>query len=442
MPSPAATMPDGGRLPPAFSSLRVRNYRLFLSGQTVSQAGTWVDTAAQAWLVLLLTDSGTALGLATAARFVPIIVLGPWGGVIADRVNKRRLLLVTQGLLCVVAILLWVFVATGAIAMPAVYVLSLCTGVVNAFDNPARQTVVVEMVGTDLARNAISLNSVMVNVARIVGPSVAAVLIRFVGLSLCFAVNAASFVVVLAMLAMVRERDMHMSTRADRGPGQLRAGVRYLASERDLLAPFLLVTVTGVFAWEYPVTLPLIAKVGLNAGPDALAAMFGSMGAGAVIGGLVSGSLRRTRMRGLVAAGLAWGAFMLVAAGGPTLVVICAALFVAGYASIVFNTVAKTLLQIRAVPVMRGRVMALWATAWNGSTAVGGPIVGWIGQSFGARWSLTAGGLPTLAASAVLGYLLIVDRRPRADRTDSATDGTEPASQPIAPLAQDGEIPP
>jgi MFS family permease len=432
-------MPDGEKRSSPFSSLRVRNYRLLLSGQTVSQAGTWVDTTAQAWLVLLLTNSGTALGLATAARFMPIIVLGPWGGVIADRVNKRRLLLVTQGVLCVVAILLWVFVVTGAITMPAVYVLSLCTGVANAFDSPARQTIIIEMVGTDLARNAISLNSVIVNIARIVGPSIAAVLIRFVGLSLCFAVNAASFVVVLAMLATVRERDMHLSTRADRGPGQLRAGIRYLASERALLAPFLLVTVTGVFAWEYPVTLPLMAKAGLSAGPDALAAMFGSMGVGAVIGGLASGSFRRTRMRGLVAAGLAWGAFMLVAAGGPTLVVICAALFVAGYASVVFNTVAKTLLQLRAVPVMRGRVMALWATAWNGSTAVGGPIVGWIGQTFGARWSLTAGGLPTLAASAVLGYLLLVDRRPGADRTGPATDDTEPVSQPTAPLAQNGE---
>lgn len=403
-----------------FSSLRVRNYRLFLSGQAVSQTGTWVDTAAQAWLVLLLTDSGTALGFATAARFVPLIVLGPWGGVVVDRVDKRRLLLCTQAALAVVALVLWILVATRLITMPAVYVLSLCTGLVTVVDNPARQTVLVELVGTGLSRNAISLNSVTVNIARIVGPSVAAVLIRYAELSLCFAVNAASFLVVLAMLARVRPREMHVSARAERSRGQLRAGVTYLLSERDLLAPFILVTVTGVFAWEYQVTLPLMAKAGLDAGPDALAAMFGSMGVGAVAGGLLSGTSRRTRMRGLVAAGLTWGVSMLAASVGPTLVVVCAALFVAGYASVVFNTIAKTLLQTRSVPTMRGRVMALWATAWTGSTAIGGPVVGWIGQAFGARWSLAAGGLPTVGAAGVLGLVLVLERRRRAvDRIDN-----------------------
>ncbi len=432
-------MPDATRWPSPLSSLRVRNYRLFISGQAVSQAGTWVDTTAQAWLVLLLTDSGTALGLAAAARFLPIILLGPWAGVVADRVNKRHLLLVTQGSLAAVAVVLWLLVATDAITMPMVYLLSLCTGIANAFDSPVRQTIVVEMVGTDLARNAISLNSVIVNLARIVGPSIAAVLIRFAGISLCFAVNAASFVVVLVMLGLVRERDMRLPARQPRAPGQLRAGVQYLLSTRELLAPFLLVTVTGVFAWEYQVTLPLMAKAGLNGGPDALAAMFGSMGVGAVMGGLVSGSFRQTRMRGLVIAGLTWGATMLIAAGGPTLLVICAALFVAGYASVVFNTVAKTLLQIRAVPTMRGRVMALWASAWNGSTAVGGPIVGWIGQTFGARWSLAAGGVPTVLACTTLGLALVPGRRDDRHRADMPDAEQAPTPEPGVRAVQNGE---
>jgi MFS family permease len=368
----------------------------------VSQTGTWVDTAAQAWLVLELTDSGTALGLAAAARFVPVLLLGPWGGVVTDRVDKRTLILVTQASAGVVATVLWLAVALGEVTMPIVYVLAVFTGIINVFDTPARQTILAELVGPDELRNAISLNSVVVNAARVVGPALAAVLIAVSGLGLCFAVNAVSYFAVLAMLALFRRSEMHVGARLPRSPRQLREGVLYLTSRRELLVPFVLIAIAGLFAWEFQITLPLMAKSGFHAGPGALAAMFGAMGAGAIVGGLIIGAYAHTRVDQMLKAGMVWGVFMLLAATAPTLTLVCVALFCAGFAGMAFNTLAKTLLQIRSEPAMRGRVMALWATAWVGSTAVGGPLVGWVGEVFGARWSLALGGLPTLVASAAI----------------------------------------
>jgi MFS family permease len=409
-----------------FASLSSANYQLFFWGQLVSVCGTWMQTVAQSFLVLQLTGSGTVLGLAIAARFVPIFLFGPWGGLVADRLDKRRVLYVTQSVSGVLALALGLLTGTHTIRIWMVFVLALGLGFVNVFDNPARQSLIPELVPPAQLRNAVTLNSVTVNLARIFGAAAGGAIASVLGLALCFDLNAASFAAVVISLALMSSGAMFGARREKREPGQIRAGLRYVRTEPELLIPLLMIAVIGALAWEFPISLPLLARSAFHGGAGTYGAMTAVMGAGAVAGGLITASRNRVRRRGLAIAAAGWGVAITAAALAPDLPLEYAALLFVGYGSISFNSLAKTVLQLSATPGMRGRVMSLWSVAWLGSTPVGGPLIGWIGQEFGGRWSLIVGGLPTLVVGiAMYPVLARVDvRRARARPAAEAGAGS------------------
>jgi MFS family permease len=402
------------------SSLRHRNYRLYFFGQLVSVMGTWMQTVAQSFLVLDLTHSGTDLGLVTAARFLPILLFGPAGGLFADRRDKRRILYVTQSLSGVLAAVFAILTGTHVIQMWLVYALALSLGFVNVFDNPARQSFISEMVPPGDLANAVTLNSVSLNIARVFGAALGGVLVAALGLATCFTCNAISFAAVIASLAAMNAALLYPAKPVKRRPGQIREGLRYVRDTPALLVPLLMIALVGTLAWEFQVTLPLMASKVFGGGAGSYGVMASVMGVGAVGGGLISAARSRTRARSLCLAAVGWGFAITVAAVAPTLPLELAALVFVGYGSITFNSYAKTTLQLAADPAMRGRVMALWAIAWQGSTPIGGPLVGWIAQEAGARWSLAAGGIPTLVCGLLaLPALTRIDRK--ASRPGSGT---------------------
>jgi MFS family permease len=410
------------------SSLRHRNYRLFFFGQLVSVAGTWMQTVAQSFLVLDLTHSGTQLGLTTAARFTPMLLFGPAGGLFADRMDKRRVLYVTQTLAGLLAGTFASLIATHAINLPLVYMLALALGFVNVFDNPARQSFISEMVSADELANAVTLNSVAMNMARVFGGAAGGTIAAALGLALCFTANAVSFGAVLISLALMRTTELFPAKRVNRKRHQVRNGLHYVRSTPELFIPLLMIAVVGTLAWEFQVTLPLMASKVFHRGAAAYGLMASVMGVGAVVGGLISAARTRTGTRTLCLAAIGWGIAICAAAFAPDMTVELIALLFVGYGSITFNSFAKTSLQLAAKPTMRGRVMALWALAWLGSTPVGGPIVGWIGQNAGARWSLVVGGVATLACGFLaLPALNKIDRRKEKEKDFDHNDiGTSP----------------
>jgi MFS family permease len=424
------------------SSLRLRNYRLFFIGQLISVIGTWMQTVAQSFLVLDLTHSGTQLGLAIAARFLPIFLFGPLGGVFADRLDKQRVLYVTQAASGVLAAVFSVLIATGSIRMWIVYLLAIGLGCVNVFDTPTRQSFIAEMVPTEDLPNAVTLNSVAVNLARVFGAALGGVIAAAVGLSLCFACNAISFAAVLVSLVAMRRSELFPAPPIHREPRQVREGLAYVRSTPQLLVPLLLIALVGMLAWEFQVSLPLMASQVFHGDAATYWLMTSVMGAGAVAGGLVSAARSKPRARTLCIAAIGWGIAILAAALAPSLELELVAMLFVGYGSITFNSFAKTTLQLAARPEMRGRVMALWALAWQGSTPIGGPIVGWIGQEAGARWSLIVGGGPTLLCGLLaLPVMAGIDRRrsaapaPEAQAPEGEVTGPERTelAQPSSP---------
>jgi MFS family permease len=398
------------------SSLRQRNYRLFFFGQLVSVAGTWMQTVAQSFVVLDLTHSGTQLGLTSAARFLPMFLFGPLGGVFADRMDRRRVLYVTQALSGLLAGVFAVTVGTHSIRLWIVYLLALALGFVNVFDNPARQSFISEMVSTRDLPNAVTLNSVAMNMARVLGAALGGVIAAAIGLALCFTCNALSFGAVLISLAAMRGSELFPAKRVSRQKKQVRQGLRYVRSTPELLIPLLMIAVIGTLAWEFQVSLPLMASKVFHGGAASYGVMASVMGGGAVVGGLISAARSRPRARALCVAAIGWGIAILAAAVAPSFALELAALVFVGYGSITFNALAKTTLQLAAKPEMRGRVMALWALAWLGSTPIGGPIIGWAGQAIGPRWALVIGGVAALACGVLaLPALTRIDRRPAPD---------------------------
>jgi MFS family permease len=406
------------------SSLRQRNYRLFFFGQLVSVAGTWMQSVAQSFLVLDLTHSGTQLGLTSAARFLPMFLFGPIGGVFADRMDRKRVLYVTQTLSGLLAGVFAVTVATNSIRLWVVYLLALALGFVNVFDNPARQSFISEMVSAQDLPNAVTLNSVAMNMARVFGAALGGVIAAAIGLALCFTCNALSFGAVLVSLAAMRGSELFPAKRISRQKRQVREGLRYVRSTPELLIPLVMIAVIGTLAWEFQVSLPLMASKVFHGGAASYGVMASVMGGGAVVGGLISAARSRPRARALCLAAVGWGIAILAAAAAPSMPLELAALVFVGYGSITFNSLAKTTLQLTAKPEMRGRVMALWALAWLGSTPIGGPIIGWAGQVIGARWALVIGGLAALAC----GVLAL----PALTRIDRHAGGAPPAP-PAAP---------
>jgi MFS family permease len=410
---------DFGRM---ISSLRYPNYRLFFFGQLVSVMGTWMQTVAQSFLVLDLTHSGTALGLVTAVRFAPILLFGPAGGLFADRRNKRRILYVTQTLAGLLAAIFAILTGTHVIQMWSVYLLALSLGFVNVFDNPARQSFISEMVPLDDLPNAVTLNSVSMNLARVFGAAVGGVLAAVLGLALCFTCNALSFLAVLLSLAAMNAALLYPAKPVKKMPGQIKAGLRYVRQTPELLIPLLMIALVGMLAWEFQVTLPLMASKVFGGGAGAYGVMASVMGVGAVAGGLISAARSRPKARSLCLAAIGWGVAITAAAVAPTLPLELAALVFVGYGSITFNSYAKTALQLAAAPSMRGRVMSLWFLAWQGSTPIGGPLVGWIAQQTDPRWALVAGGVPTLICG-----LLALPALTRIDRKAAARAAVESA---------------
>jgi MFS family permease len=410
------------------SSLRQRNYRLFFFGQLISVAGTWMQTVAQSFLVLGLTHSGTQLGLTTGARFLPIFLFGPLGGLFADRLDKQRVLYVTQTLSGLLAGAFAVLVATHSARLWIVYLLAVALGCVNVFDNPARQSFISEMVSARDLPNAVTLNSVSINMARVLGAALGGVIAAALGLALCFACNAVSFGAVLVSLAAMRRTELLQATPVPRQRRQVREGIRYVRSVPEMLIPLVMIAVVGTLAWEFQVTLPLMASKVFHGGAASYGLMVSVMGAGAVAGGLISATRQRPRASALCLAAIGWGIAILAAAAAPTMPLELGAMVFVGYGAVTFNSLAKTTLQLAAVPWMRGRVMALWALAWQGSTPIGGPIVGWAGQAAGARWSLVIGGLPTLLCGILaLPALTRVDRRRAAEAQADGDVSVPPA---------------
>jgi len=393
--------PVSAYLRTTFASLRLRNYRLYFIGQGISLVGTWMQGVAQSWLVLSLTNSGTALGLVMAAQFLPVLFLAPYGGVIADRFPRRRILLVSQSLAAVLALVLAALVYTGAVRLWMVFGLALGLGLVNAIDNPTRQSFVSELVGDSDLRNAVTLNSLEVNLARVVGPAFAGALIAGIGLSTCFAVNGVSFLAVIGCLAMMRPSEMHRSARAKPAKGQLREGFAYVLRTPTILTALVMMTLVGMLTYEFPVSLGMLSKFTFHSNAGSYALLTSAVGVGAVIGGLATAGRRRAAMRGLTLASFGFGVTMLLASVAPTMAVATAAMVAVGAFSIAFTSLTNTILQLEAEPQMRGRVMALWSVAFLGSTPIGAPIIGWVGEHIDPRAAVAVGGVAALVAGLV-----------------------------------------
>jgi MFS family permease len=378
----------------------VRNFRLYFIGQTVSVSGTWMQRIAQSWLVLELTNSGTAIGLVTAVQFLPMLFLAPLGGVVADRFDKRRLIIVTQVLAALLAAILGALVVLHLVQLWMVYVLAGALGLVSSVDTPARQIFVLEMVGREKLTSAVSLNSVLVNLARVLGPAGAGALIVTVGLGPCFLVNAATYLVVIVALLMMQVAELAAVPPQSRRAGQLREGLRYVRATPAVLTPLLMMAVVGTFAYEFQVILPLVAKFTFNGDASTFATMTAFMGGGAVVGGLITASRKTRSAVALSRTAALFGAMELLAALAPHLALEYAILVLVGAASIAFLALGNATLQLASSPEMRGRVMGLWAVAFLGSTPIGGPIIGWIGEHIGPRYGLLVGAIATLLAAA------------------------------------------
>jgi MFS family permease len=391
-----------GAVHQTFSSLRIRNFRLYFIAQLISVSGTWMQSVAQAWLVLHLTDSGVALGIVVGLQFLPMLLLGPFGGLVADRANKRRLLFITQSAGGVLALVLGILVVSHSVVLWEVYLLAALLGVVNLFDNPARQTFMMEMVGRDDLPNAVSLNTVVMNASRVVGPAIGGVIITVFGLGVCFFVNAASYVAVIVGLAMMRTAELHRTAPVERAKGQVRDGFRYVWRTPALRNVLLAVALIGIFAYNFTVTLALLAKVTFHGGPGTYALLTSCMGAGAIVGGLLAAHRSHPTPRLLQVLALVFGALLAAVALAPTLLAAGLLIAVMGAASIGFIATANATLQLTADPAMRGRVMALYAMAFLGTTPIGAPLVGAIAQWTNPRVAMLAGAVATVIAAGLL----------------------------------------
>jgi MFS family permease len=384
-----------------FRSMSVRNYRLYFAGQLISTTGTWMQSIAQAWLVLQITGSGVALGFTVALQFLPVLLVGAWGGLVADRVDKRRLLVGTQAAAGVLALVLGTVTALGVVQLWMIYVLALGLGAVNALDNPARRAFVVEMVGDEHVSNAVSLSSAMFMAARVFGPAIAGLVIAGFGVSWCFFANGVSYsAAVIAFLAM-RENEFFAVEPVPKRKGQLREGLRYAWSTPALRLVLVLTAVIGTLAFNFQVVLPLLAKQTFSGGADTLGVLYASMSIGSVIGGLVSAHEARASRRFVLGAALAFGAALVAAALAPSFALELLVLVPVGAAGIAFTAMANGVLQTETAPEMRGRVAALFTVAFLGSTPIGGPIIGWVSQQLGPRAGLWVGAVATLAVTVV-----------------------------------------
>ena len=374
-----------------FASLRVRNFRLFFEGQLISQVGNWLTLIAQTLLVFELTHSGVALGLLSAAQFGPVLVLGPWAGLVADRSDKRRLLLVVQVIAMAQSFALAALAFRGHPPVLAIYAVAFVGGITVAFDNPARRAFVVEMVEEDAVTNAVSLNSALMTCARMVGPALAGVLVATVGFGWCFATDGLSYIAVIVCLAMMRSSELRPSPLAVRAKGQVRAGLRYARDVPELWVPLAMMALIGTLSYNFPVVYPLFAKYSLGGSVTLFTILYSVTAAGSLVGALAAARRTNITIRLVAAAALAFGSMMAVLTLVPDVAVALPVCLLVGVCSMTFMTASTAIVQLRSAPEMRGRVLALQAMVFLGSTPIGGPIVGWICQVFGPRYGLAVG---------------------------------------------------
>ncbi|WTI38326.1 MFS transporter [Streptomyces sp. NBC_00589] len=389
-----------------FSSLKIRNYRLFFLGQVVSNTGTWMQRIAQDWLVLSLTGSSAAVGITTALQFLPMLLFGLYGGVLVDRLPKRPTLLVTQTAMALTGLALAFLTLSGHVQVWHVYLAAFAVGMATVVDNPARQTFVAEMVGPGQLQNAVSLNSANFQSARLVGPAVAGLLITGVGTGWAFLFNGLSFVAPLASLLLMRSRELHVVKRAPRGKGQLRAGLHYVAGRPELIWPIVLIGFIGTFGFNFPVWLSAYADDIFDAGAGAYSLFNTLMALGSLAGALLAARRGTARLRVLIAAAVAFGLLEVVAAVAPSLWLFSLLMIPIGIFGMTVNVTANTSVQMATDPAMRGRVMALFMMVFMGGSPLGAPLVGWVTDAYGPRVGFALGGLISAAAAVTIGLVL------------------------------------
>ena len=381
-----------------FASLQHRNFRLFFTGQLISQVGNWLTLVAQTLLVLELTDSGVALGILAAAQFGPILVLGPWAGLVADRSDKRRLLLIVQTLAMGQSFLLAALAFSGDPPIGAIYAVAVLGGVCMAFDNPARRSFVVEMVDPDRINNAVSLNSALMTSSRVVGPALAGLLVSTVGYGWAFLGDGLSYLAVIAGLWMMRTSELRSAPVTPRGRGQVREGLRYVRREPELFVPMAMLAVVGTLSYNFQTVFPLFVTRDLDSSDAVFTALFSVVSVGSLIGALVTARRSDTGVRQVSTAAIGFGLSLAAMALAPNVAVAVVLGVALGLASITFIVTSTAIVQVRSAPEMRGRVLALQAMLFLGSTPVGGPIVGWVADEFGARYSIGLGAVAALLA--------------------------------------------
>ncbi|HEU5156985.1 MAG TPA: MFS transporter [Streptosporangiaceae bacterium] len=406
-----------------FRSLRRRNYRLFASGQIVSNTGTWMQRVAQDWLVLELThNNGLALGITTGLQFLPLLVFGLWGGVIADRYDKRRVLMFTQTIMGSLALLLGGLVLGGVVQVWMVYGLAFALGMATVVDNPTRQTFVVEMVGKADLPNAIALNSAIFNSARILGPAVAGLSIALLGTGPVFLVNAASYAAVLTGLALMRVGELHRGDPVGRAKGQLRAGLRYVRARRDLVLILILVGFVAAFGMNFQLTTALVSREVFHTGASAFGLASTMLAVGALTGSLLAARRAKPPRSLLPIAALSFGLLEIVSGLMPTYASFIVLLVPTGMALLTFNTAANATMQLSVSPEMRGRVMGLYMLVFAGTAPLGSPAIGWLAEQLGPRAGLIVGGIissvATLAVVAAQGAVQLPRRRTAAADAD------------------------
>jgi len=390
-----------------FAALEVRNFRLFFAGQMISISGTWMQTVAQSWLVLQLTGSSVDLGIAIALQYVPMLLFASYGGLIADRNNKRTILYCTQTAAGLLAFALGALVSTHHVTLMGVYILATLLGVSNLFDNPARQSFVQEMVGREHIANAISLNSVLMNIGRLIGPGIAAVLIAFVGIAQCFYVNAFSYLGVIVALYMMNAEEFSPLKTVSREKGQLRLGLKYAFTTPVLRGVLISVAIVGTFAYNFTVTLPLLAHDSFHQKTASEYGLFlTAMGVGAVLGGLYIARRSRPTPKLIAVVALGFGFSMSLVALSPNALFATLVLIPTGFFSIAFISTSNATLQLNSSQEMRGRVMSLYVTGFLGTTPIGAPLIGWIISLTNPRVGILVGSLLAIATGVWLALSL------------------------------------
>ena len=394
-----------------FESLTIRNYRLFFSGQVVSWTGTWVQWIAQGWLVLRLTDSGFGLGVVTAVQWLPVLLFGAWAGVLADRFDKRRLLIFTNVSAGVLSLILGAVTVAGAVTLWFVVLIAFLLGLVTALDNPTRQTFTFEMVGRERLTNAVSLNTATFTTARVLGPAVAGFMIAGVGIGPCFLVNAVSFIpVTLALLVMDKEQ-LATSEIVERSRGQVRDGLRYALSQPILKAILIMMAIVGTLQYNFQVILPVLARDTFDGDATTLGFLGAALGIGMFTGSMTSAAFGRSSRTVLLGAGATLGAMSIIVSMAPSTLIAALLMIPLGAASMAFLATMNATLQLNSSDHMRGRVMAIYFVLFLGSTPIGAPIIGFLAETFSPRVALTTGGVATLIALAY-GYFRLPHEQP------------------------------